>query len=74
MWLSKRHYEFLPYYYLGLGALFIVASFIFNAGYLSDIFAGVGVLGLVVGLVLWLKRRDYRRSRSRSRLKVEDQT
>jgi len=74
MWLSKRIYESLPYYYMALGTLAIVASFGVNAGHWPDIFAGVGVLGLVGGLVLWLKRRDYRRSRSRSRLKVEDQT
>ena len=71
MWLSKPLYEALPYYYIGIGVAALIASLYVNYWYWPLICTVVGVVGLVVGLVVLLKRRDYRRSRSRG--SVQDQ-
>ncbi|HSG65032.1 MAG TPA: hypothetical protein VLD39_08525 [Gammaproteobacteria bacterium] len=71
MWLPKSVYEALPYYYMGLGVAAGVASFLVERWLWPEIIAVVGIVSLIAGLVLWLKRRDYRRSRSR--LDVGDQ-
>ncbi|KPJ81721.1 MAG: hypothetical protein AMJ58_03935 [Gammaproteobacteria bacterium SG8_30] len=60
MRLSKPVYEALPYAYLGFGAGALVASFYLRASGWSNLMMGVGLLALVGGLVLLLKRRDYR--------------
>ena len=65
MWLSKPVYESLPYYYMALGLVAVVASVQIERWYWSELFGVGGLLSLVGGLVLWLKRRAYRRSRSR---------
>ena len=71
MWLSKPVYESLPYYYMALGAAGVAASFFIERWIWTELFGIAGLVGLVGGLVLWLKRRAYRRSRSRR--SVEDQ-
>jgi hypothetical protein len=53
MWVSKPIYESLPYFYLLAGAISLAASMYLNHWY-------VGLLCLVAGLVIWLKRRDHR--------------
>ena len=73
MWLSDLIYESLPYYYMALGVIAGIASYRFAHWYWSEIFALVSAASLVAGLVFWLKRRDYRRSRSRLSLDVDDQ-
>ena len=65
MWLSKPLYEALPYYYVGLGLVSLTASLYVSYWYWPLICTVVGITSLVGGLVLWLRRRDYRRSRSR---------
>lgn len=67
MWLSKPVYEGLPFYYMGLGLALLAAGFFIDYWRWSPICALLGLPLLVLGLVLWLKRRDYRASRSRSR-------
>jgi len=66
MWLSKPIYEALPYYYVGLGLVSLIASLYVNYWYWPLICTVVGVVSLVGGLVVWLRRRDYRQSRSRA--------
>jgi type II secretory pathway component PulF len=61
MWLPKPAYEALPFILLTTGLLLGVGSYLSSAGWLL-IIAG---LVAVAGLVLYLKRRDYRLSRSR---------
>jgi len=69
MWLSKPVYESLPYYYIALGFAAVLASVHIEGWFWSELFGFGGLLSLVGGLVLWLKRRAYRRSRSRHSIK-----
>ena len=62
--LSRPLYEALPWIYVlcGLGAL--VGSY-FNPSALLSVALGVpGLLGVVGGMVLMLRRRDFRRMRA----------
>jgi predicted MFS family arabinose efflux permease len=63
MWLSKPIYELLPYFYMGTGLAALAASMYLNYWYWPTIclLAGVGLL--TGGLVIWLKRRDFRQER-----------
>ena len=65
MWLSKPLYESLPYYYAVVGATILVLSFYLENWYWPTILAGVGLASVIAGLVVWLRRRGYRQSRSR---------
>jgi hypothetical protein len=60
MWLSRPVYEFLPYLYMLVGAGLLAAAWLIEAQTLPSIFMVVGSLSLMAGLVLWLRRRDYR--------------
>jgi hypothetical protein len=63
--LSRPVYEGLPWLYVivGLGAL--GGSYVFAArGFLSLCFAALGLCALLAGLVVLLRRRDYRDMRS----------
>ena len=71
MWLAKPVYESLPYYYMALGLVAGLGSFHIERWYWPELLGLAGTASLVGGLVLWLKRRDYRRSRSR--LTLDDQ-
>jgi len=62
MYLSRPVYEMLPYAYMALGAVLLGISFFVTRG--STWLMWAGMLALVVGLVLWLKRRDYRTEQS----------
>jgi cytochrome c biogenesis protein CcdA len=65
MWLPKYLYETLPFYFLGLGVAGLGAAFYLESWYWAEIAAGVGLVTLVIGLVLVLRRKGYRSSRSR---------
>jgi Flp pilus assembly protein TadB len=65
MWLSKPLYESLPYYYAVVGAIILVLSFYLENWYWQTILAGIGLASVIAGLVVWLRRRGYRQSRSR---------
>jgi Flp pilus assembly protein TadB len=65
MWLSKPLYESLPYYYAVVGAIILALSFYLENWYWPTILAGIGLASVIAGLVLWLRRRGYRQSRSR---------
>ena len=60
MWLSKSIYEALPYFYLLVGAITLSASMYLIHWYWPSICFTIGLLSLVGGLVVLLKRRDYR--------------
>ena len=73
MRLSKPVYESLPYVYMGLGAGALAASFYWRAPGWSDVLLGVGVLVVVFGLVLVLKRRGFRMQKRRYGAALDDE-
>ena len=66
MWVSKPIYECLPYFYLLSGAVTLAASMYLNHWHWPTICFVVGLGCLVGGLVVLLKRRDHRRTDSRT--------
>ncbi len=66
MWVSKPIYESLPYFYLLVGAVSLGASMYLSHWYWPTICFIVGLVCLVAGLVVLLKRRDYRVTDRRS--------
>lgn len=60
MWLSKPVYEALPYVYLLAGALMLALSMYLDFSVWPTACLLLGVACLVYGIVLWLRRRDYR--------------
>lgn len=64
MWLARPLYEFLPYLYMLVGLGLLAAAWLVEMQTLPSIFMLVGSLSLMAGLVLWLRRRDYRTRQS----------
>jgi hypothetical protein len=64
MWLPRPFYEFLPYLYMAIGLALLSAAWLVEMATLPSIFMVVGALSLMAGLVLWLRRRDYRTRQS----------
>ena len=60
MRLSRPVYESLPYAYMGLGVGALAFSFHWRQPPWSEALIVAGLLFVVGGLVLVLKRRDYR--------------
>jgi len=60
MWLPKPFYEILPYLYGTLGLAFLAASWIETTGTASAILLITGSGLLLISLVLWLRRKDFR--------------
>jgi hypothetical protein len=60
MWISRPVYELLPYLYMLVGAVLLTAAWLVHAQVWPSIFLAVGALSLMAGLVLWLRRKDYR--------------
>jgi hypothetical protein len=63
LWLSKQIYEALPYFYLLAGAISLAASLYLDFWHWPAICLGVGFVCLTLGLVIFLKRRDFRNDR-----------
>jgi hypothetical protein len=59
MWFPRPIYEALPYAYAALGIALLVAAFLADQGPRS-LFLALGLLAMTGGLVLWMRRRDYR--------------
>lgn len=59
MWLPRRLYEALPYVYMAGGAAALAAAFLREQGP-HGLLMLVGGLGLTAGLVLWMRRREFR--------------
>ncbi len=60
MWISRPIYELLPYLYMLVGIALLAAAWLIEAKTWPSVFLGVGALSLMGGLVLWLRRKDYR--------------
>ena len=58
--LHKAVYESLPAAYGVLGAALLWASYRWRAEWWSTSSAALGFIGVVLALVLWMHRRDYR--------------
>jgi Flp pilus assembly protein TadB len=62
--LSRPVYEGLPWFYLVCGVAALIASYLLPSRILSLIAGVVGLIGLLGGSVILLRRRDYRELRS----------
>jgi Flp pilus assembly protein TadB len=60
MRIARPLYESLPYLYIAIGLAAVVASFVWRVADWSGILAAFGVVAILAGLVLVLRRRDYR--------------
>ena len=63
MWVSKPVYEAVPYVYLVSGACLLGLSVYLDYWYWPTLCLVLGIVCLVAGLVIWLRRRDYRERR-----------
>ncbi|UCG72633.1 MAG: hypothetical protein JSV45_15545 [Chromatiales bacterium] len=63
IWLSKPVYELLPYFYLVAGLASLGASMYLNYWHWPTICLVAGITLIMAGLVIWLKRRDFRQNR-----------
>jgi hypothetical protein len=63
MWVPRRLYESLPYAYMAAGAALLAFAFLGRRGPhgLLMLFGGIG---LTAGLVLWMRRREYRENQT----------
>jgi len=59
MWLARPVYESLPYLY-ALGGVALMCASWFVKAFWSLLLLVAGGAALLAGLVIWLKRRDYR--------------
>ncbi len=62
--LSKPLYELLPYVYIASGLLAVAGSYFLARGIWAEIVLVLGLLCVVGGAVVLLKRRDARDRRS----------
>ena len=63
--LSRPLYEGLPWAYIAFGLLALLTSYLLAAhGVLSFTLGSVGLAALLYGIVVLLRRRDYRELRS----------
>ena len=63
--LSRPVYEGLPWFYMGFGLAALLASYLLAAHWLVSHASGVlGLAALLYGMVVLLRRRDYRAMRS----------
>jgi len=60
MRVTRPVYEALPYLYIAIGVAAVGASFAWRVADWSGILALFGLVAIVGGLVLALRRRDYR--------------
>ncbi len=62
-WLSKPLYEFLPYFYVLVGALLAGASRYLDDGNWRALCLALAFACIAAGVVVWWRRRVYRSSR-----------
>ncbi len=64
MWIPGPVYESIPYASAALGVALLAAAFLVQGGPRELLFVAGGV-AVTAGLVLWMKRRDYRSTQAR---------
>ncbi|HEY4646550.1 MAG TPA: hypothetical protein VIH25_09750 [Steroidobacteraceae bacterium] len=62
--LSKPLYETLPYIYMLAGALAIGASYLLGDSIWADVVLVLGIFCVLGGIIVILRRRDYRANRA----------
>jgi len=62
MWIPRPLYEAIPYAYIAGGVALLGAAYFYEQGP-RGLLLVLGAAGLTAGLVLWMRRRDYRASR-----------
>ena len=60
MWIARPIYELLPYVYMLVGAVLLGVAWFLNVETLPGVLLIVGSLSMLAGIVLWLRRKDYR--------------
>lgn len=73
MRISRGVYESLPYAYIAIGVAAVGTSFLWRAPPWSDVMAGFGLVAMISGLVLVLRRRDYRIQKRRYGAELDDE-
>jgi hypothetical protein len=63
MWVPRKLYESLPYVYMAAGAAALAFAFLGRRGP-HGLLMFFGGLGLTAGLVLWMRRREYRENQA----------
>ena len=61
---SRPVYEGLPWFYIACGIAALVGSYLMPSGVLSLIVGLAGLMAVLGGVVIFLRRRDYRALRS----------
>ena len=64
MWIARPIYELIPYVYMAVGAGLIAAAWFLTTDTVPGILAALGSISLLAGIVLWLRRKDYRTRQS----------
>jgi hypothetical protein len=72
MRIARPLYEVLPYFYIVIGVASVGASFAWRIATWSGILAVFGLVAVVGGLVLALRRRDYRIQQRHYGADIED--
>ena len=62
MWIPRPLYEAIPYAYIAGGIALLGTAYFYEQGP-RGLLLVLGATGLTAGLVLWMRRRDYRASR-----------
>lgn len=70
--LAKPVYESMPFAYAATGVVLMLLSYFDGRGFWSNFVAFVGLLAVVGGAVIFLKRRDYRLNRTHYDLRSLD--
>jgi hypothetical protein len=69
MWLPEPIYESLPYVYLLIGALFLSGAIYLGVGAAGvPYYIATGILSIVGGVVIYMRRISFRRHKSNSDL------
>ena len=61
---SRPVYESLPWFYMACGIVALVGSYLMPSGALSLVVGLAGLVAVLGGVVILLRRRDYRALRS----------